>query len=186
MSDSSTRADDCGTALVRIMKDAGMVIDYTRIVEYEGKRRDIPTLDIISAPMYLRDFNVACDHVASLVAKIEVALSAAKSNMESEEAKAKLERAPKYFEENKTLGALKDSSALRDTYLALDEAYSRSRQQYEALKALHKFVENKLEAFKRDYYSVKSIYAAWIGTPGSKTGYEGMTSGGKIGDTPEE
>lgn len=181
-----TNIDNYGLELVRVIRDIGIVIEYSKIRDYESKRKEIVTLDIISAPMYMRDFNSACDHVAGIIAKIELALSAAKVEMKAEEAKAKLERAPQYLKDHGLLESMKDSDSLRKTYLNLDEQYKQAVQKHDALEALHKYMVNKLDAFTRDYYSVKSIFTSLNGSPGSKTGYGGLTSGGKIGDTSND
>lgn len=187
MTDKLVKIEDYGLDLVQLIKEIGIVIDYTRIAKYEVQRRDLVCIDLTSAPMYLRDFNDACDHISNLMAKLKLALSAAADEMGAEESKAKLERAPEYFEKNDTLGgAIKDSSALRDTYVRMDPIFRRAKQKVEALTALYKFLGDKYSAFERDYYSAKKIYENIGGSPGSKNGYNGLTSGGKIGDASND
>ena len=184
MSDKLIKIDDYGLDLVQLIKEIGIVVDYSQIAKYEQQRKDLVNLDLTSAPMYLRDFTDACYHVSNVLAKLRLALSAANYEMDAQESKAKLERAPVYFEENDTLGgAIKDSSALRDTYVRMDALFRRAKQRVEALTALYKFLNDKYSSFEKDYYSAKKIYDNLGGGPGAKTGYHGMSSGGKIGDS---
>jgi len=187
MKNGLIKIDDFGLDLVQLIKEIGIVIDYTEISKYEAQRKDITTLDIFSAPIYLRDFNEACDHVSNLLAKLELALSESIIEMDSQEAKAKMERAPIYFKENDILGGgIKDSATLRETYLKLDPFYKVARQKVNALKALYKFLEKKMKAFERDYYSVKQIHDKMSDAPSSHTGYHGMSSGGRLGDATND
>lgn len=168
--------DDYGADLVEIMISLNLVVDYSKIREFEALRADIHQLDAISAPRYMRDFNVACDVVSNLLTKVRVALAAQAAQRNEEEAKAVLERAPLYFKENNTLSDLKDSTTLRNHYVNIDPQYKAASLKYEALKALVQFLEDKLDEFKRHHFTVKQMHSEMIGLPSSKSGFDGHRS----------
>lgn len=170
------KIEDYGNDLVKLIKEMGIVLDYTEIAKAELKRSEIPTMSVMSAPMYIKDFNEACANVSRLLIKVRLAFGRARAARKAEEAKAVLERAPKYFEEKGTLKSMKDSTALRNHYVNIDEGFQRAYDKYKALEALEQFLVDKLDEFKRDFYSVKQIHGGMIGDPSTKTGYDGIKS----------
>lgn len=171
-----------------IAKTAGQVpalqleLDLTKVKEYEALQKDLVSLDINSGPMYMRDFNIAYELVSKLVSEVEKAYENAVMQRKHEEAKAKIERAPKYFEENKTLTpSLKDSMSLREAYVALDPEYLAAKERENSLHALLTYLQNKLEFFRSSHDDARKIYDKMASGPFGRGGYDAPPSGGKIG-----
>ena len=166
------------SGLVKITKDQrGLVLDLSSLVNIEKLRADIPTVDVFSAPAYMRDFTTACDILGRMICEAQRELDRAALNAKHEEAMAKLDRALPYLKEKGVLETMKDSNSLRETYVYLDEAYLEAKEKEASLKALVSYLENKMSCFARDHYTVKMIYDKF--QPSSPVG---MKSGGNIGD----
>lgn len=150
-------------------------LDVSELVKYDKMKRDLAHIDIITGAALMRDFLNAYEIAADLAIKAKYMLEGAVENMKHEEAKAVLERAPKYFEENETLSkSIKDSKSLRETYLQLDEQYRNSKEKVAALKALVRLLDNKVDSYRMAHDDAKKIYSQLAGGPFGKTGYQGM------------
>ena len=151
--------------------------ELERLKQYDLLKLDLLRIDIASGPFYMREFNSAYMLASAMVSSLREKHGQAKLDMQHEEAKAKLERAPKYFEENKTLSAsLKDSGALRDTYVNLDEDYLLAAERVNVLEAMLAYFTKLAESYKMAHDDAKKIYAGIIDAPGGKKAYEGMPS----------
>lgn len=162
--------------VARTAAEMGLSVDLSGLVEIEAMRRDINTVDIASAPMLMRDFTTACDLLSKAIHSVKLALGKAEQTVTYEESKALIDRAPKFFAENKD--GPKDSMALRQTYVPLDELYRKAVENKNALKALLQYLEDKRELYKMDHYTVKSTYDK-MELPHGSSG--GLASGGAIG-----
>jgi hypothetical protein len=167
------------SGLIQVSKDQrNIVVELTDLVRIEKMRGDISTLDVYTAPTYMRDFTTACDILGRMIAEAQKALDSATMDAKHEEAKAKLDRATEYFQANGTLDKMKDSNALRDTYVQLDPIYRAAKERESSLKALVSYLENKLSCYKMDHYTVKAMYDKFTSSPEESVG---MKSGGKMG-----
>lgn len=135
----------------------GATVDLTKIKEIEKLRGDITTVDVYSAPLLMREFTTACDILARAAHDVKNAITAANKVMVQEESKALLERAPLYFA-GRDMGNVKDSMSLREKYIGLDQLYLAAVERRDALKALLKYIEDKMEFYKMDHYNVKATY----------------------------
>jgi hypothetical protein len=172
MSDSSTAIVKHYDHAIERFKDELLVV-----LHYAALKEKLPDIGILNGPDYIRDFSVAYERTNDLLAKIEGAYEAALLDADHEEAKAIFERAPAYFAENNVcVSNVKDSAALRKSYLALDELYIAAKEKVAALKALKKWLENTLESFKMAHDDAKKIYDKCAGGPYGKSGYDGMPS----------
>ena len=175
MSDIAKVVQESG--LVKTTKDQrGLVLDLSSLVKIEKLRADIPTVDVYSAPAYMRDFTTACDILGRMICEAQRELDRATLNAKHEEAMAKLDRAIPYLKEKGVLDSMKDSNSLRETYVQLDPLYREAKEKEAALKALVSYLENKLSCYKMDHYTVKMTYDKF--TPSNPVG---MASGGKVG-----
>ncbi len=158
-------------------------VDFSSLQDSEALKADLVSIDLVSGPMYMQTFLEAFEKVARIGIEAHRLLDGAKNEVNHQEALAKLERAPLYFEVNGTCkGGVKDSGALRETYLSLDGQYLAAKERVDMLTALVKFLDNKLDAYKMAHDDSKKIYDKLSEGPFAKTGYEGMSSGGKLGD----
>lgn len=163
--------------------DTGMsLVDLTELARIEALRKDITSVDLYSAPMFMRDFTTACMAISRAIQNVKNALSLAERDAAYEESKALLERAPLYFAERKAEGGMKDSMAQRQAYVAMDQQYREAVGRKDQLKALLRYLEDKMELYKMDHYTVKMIYSKMESPHG---GDSGMKSGGKTGDREE-
>ena len=167
------------SGLIQVSKDqCTILVELTDLVRIEKLREDISSLDVYTAPIYMRDFTTACDILGRMIAEAQRALDTAVLDAKHEEAKAKLDRAGEYFKENGTLDKMKDSNALRETYVQLDPIYREAKEKESSLKALVSYLENKLSCYKMDHYTVKAMYDKFTSSPDESVG---MKSGGKMG-----
>ena len=159
-------------------KDEEQILsEMAALMKYDEQKKELTHIDVMSGPMYMRDFNFAYERTARLIAHVQVMYEKAELDSNHEEAKALLERAPKYFEEHNILSKnLKDSAALRQTYLALDQAYIDAKERVGALKALLAWLRNMLESFKMAHDDSKKIYTQFVDGPSGKTGHGGIRS----------
>jgi hypothetical protein len=153
-------------------------VNLSVVVKYEALKADLTSLDIVSGPMYMRDFNVAYEEVSKLAIQVQHLLEGAIEEMDHQEALAKFERAPEYFKTKEILsGTIKDSGQLRDAYVSMDHQYRAAKERVAMLRALVKYLDVKAESFKMAHDDAKKIYGALTAGPFGKSGYEGMSSG---------
>jgi hypothetical protein len=153
-------------------------IDLSPLTEYDAQKSELTTIDIVSGPLLMRNFLQAHEEAMQISIKVKFKLDQAIDKMKHEEARAILERAPAYFEENDvTKGRVKDSKSLRDTYVQMDKEYAEAREQVNALKALSKFIENKADSFRIAHDDAKKIWAQLNEGPYARTPYETIPSG---------
>jgi hypothetical protein len=160
--------------------------ELSKLIPYEQLKRDLVSIDSLSAPAYMRDFNLAFEFASRVVAKLKYFHGRAKERSKEEESKAILERAPMYFEKHNILkdkGGLKDSSSLRDTYAKIDVEYQQAKDEENMLEALLEYYEKLVESYKMAHDDAKKIYDK---TTSNGTPYGGMASGGNIGDRTNE
>jgi hypothetical protein len=151
--------------------------ELERLKQYDLLKTDLLRIDNLSGPFYMREFNSAFMLASAMVSSLKEKCSQAKLEMDHQEAKAKLERAPKYFEENKTLNSsLKDSGALRDTYVKLDEVYLLAAERYNVLEAVLAYFTKLQESYKMAHDDAKKIYAGIIDSPANRGEYQGIPS----------
>jgi hypothetical protein len=162
-------------------------VDLTPLRQFETWKEDLTSIDLASGALYMRRFIRAYEWCTKLAIDLHKRLEDAIVESEHQEAKAKLERAPAYFEANKDkLGGMKDSSTLRETYLAMDDEYRKSREKVNALRALAKFLDVKAESFRMAHDDAKKIYDKLLGNDPGMRGRMGMPSAeGGIGSVEE-
>ena len=159
---------------------ADIQVDLTKVLKYDAQLLDLTSVDVVSGPMFMRDFNIAYDKMAQIVSNITKMYEDAVENRKHEESKAILERAPEYFAKNDTMnGKLGDSAALRKTYVHLDEKYMKAKERENALKALLLYLDKKLDSFKMAHDDAKKIFDKFSSGPSGQTGYDGPKSGGR-------
>lgn len=159
-------------------------LDVGKLKEYEEKKRDLVGIDFLSGPLLMRDFMYAYEESSKLATRARKQLELATDHMKHEEAKAILERAPVYFEQNDTLGgSIKDSNKLRETYLHMDREYLTAKEVVAAYKAIVRWLDNKTESFKMAHDDAKKIYAQLASGP--STTFEGFRKGEGIGITDD-
>lgn len=154
-------------------------IEATPLAKFDAWKEEMESIDLTSGPQIMRKLLQAYEWTTKAAITVHKRLGDAIEDMKHEEAKAKLERFSDYYEANKTkLGALKDSAALRDTYLALDEEYRKSVARVNMLKALSKFMDNKADSYRMAHDDAKKIYDKVLGQTRSGNGSYGAPNGG--------
>jgi len=168
------------TALAQFKKRFFTPIEQNmeRLLKYEVQKKDLVAVDVNSGPMYMRDFNKAFDILSILIAKTDEEYEGAVAERKNEEAKAVLERATEYFEQNDILhNGIKDSVSLRETYMKRDPKYLEARDKENFLKAFLKYLQNMQDSFKMAHDDAKKIYDKVANNSGGT--YTGIPSGGK-------
>ena len=161
---------------------ADIQLDLTQVKKYENLQKDLISIDVVSGPMYMRDFNAAYELVARMVARIEREYEQAILRRKQEEAKAKLERAPKYFADHpEFMGNLKDSFSLRESYADVDPLHLEAKEAEIALQALLAYLKCKMDFFRSAHDDSRKIYDKMASGPFGQSGHQGMPSGGKMG-----
>ena len=128
-------------------------IDVTSLVEYTGKIREIGSFNKMMAANYLRDFIEAMDLTSGLLASAIKDDLEAKSNLDTHESIAFLDRAKAYLVERD----IKDTAEARKRYVNIDEDVIEARQHKAKTEALVVFLKNKFVVFKCAHDDVKKI-----------------------------
>ena len=152
------------------------------IAKFDSWKSELEGLDLTSGPLLMRKFLQAFEWTTKAAIAVHKRLDDAIENKNHEEAKAKLERFSDYYTANKAkLGALKDSSSLRESYLSLDEPYRKACAKVNMLRALAKFLDNKAESYRMAHDDSKKIYDKLLGKVPPGSGSYGNPDG-SIGD----
>ena len=128
-------------------------IDVTSLVEYTGKIKEIGSLNKLMAANYLRDFIQAMDLTSGMLASAIKDDLDAKSNLDTHESIAFLDRAKAYLVERD----IKDTAEARKKYISVDEDVIDARQHKAKTEALVVFLKNKFVIFKCAHDDVKKI-----------------------------
>ena len=157
------------------------LVDITPLREFEVWKEQLTSVDLTSGALYMRRFIRAYDWCMKVSIDLHRHLERANDEAKHEEAKAKLERFPAYFKANKEqFGSLKDSAAIRDVYLELDESYRLAREKSNAIRAMVRLMDSKADSFRMAHDDAKKIYQAAI--DGARLGGTGgMPSAGNGG-----
>lgn len=154
--------------------------DITAVIKYEEEKKELTQVDLMSGPMYMKDFNRAFDLLSGAIGKLKTRLISAQSHLDEQEALAKFERAPEYFKDKGIPNnQIKDSISLRESYLPLDKEYRKAKERVEAMKALIWWLESWRKTFQMAHDDAKKIFASFM--ENSRGGHSGITSGGSTG-----
>ena len=176
-------ASDAQVSIAVAAKSMEGAVDLASLQIYDARKMDIQSIDLVNGPLYMRDFLAAFEAAAKMAIRARKKYEDAKTEAKHQEAKAKLERFTAYYEANKaTLGALKDSSSLRDAYVDLDQDYMDAKERVNALQALTAYLDNKTESYRMAHDDAKKIYGQLQSGPFARSGYTGLSSGGHLGD----
>jgi hypothetical protein len=139
--------------LVRV-QEAVDAIDLTKIAEYTRKLKDIGSgFNKMMAPVYLRDFVIAFDVSSVMLARAIQADLQTKSELETAEAIAFLDRAPDYF---KAKGE-KPTVESRKAYVALDPDVIQAKELQAKTTALVSLLRNKVIEFREAISAIKTL-----------------------------
>jgi len=128
-------------------------IDVTKLVEYTRKIKDIGSLNKMMAPSYLRDFIIAYDICGSMLAMAVRYDLDASTELETAKAIAYLDNAGEYLK-NK---GIKESSAARERYVAIDATVITASNTKAKTTALVMLLKNKLQDFRMAHDDVKKM-----------------------------
>lgn len=144
--------------------------ELEKLQKYEILKKDLVSIDVYSGPTYMRDFTLAYQLVSRIVASLKKLLGDAADEVAHQEAIAKLERAPRYFEEKGILskkgkGGLKDSAALRDMYVQIDKDYREAKRKKNILDALSSYYTNLLNSYRMSHDDAKKVWDKFSNAP---------------------
>lgn len=158
------------------------LVDVTPLREFEGWKEQLTSVDLTTGALYMRRFIRAYDWCMKISVDLHRHLERASDAAKHEEAKAKLERFPAYYKANKEqFGSLKDSAAIRDVYLELDEPYRLAREKANAIRAMVRLMDSKADSFRMAHDDCKKIYTAALESARLGGGNVGMPSAGNGG-----
>lgn len=128
-------------------------VDVTKLVEYTRKIKDIGSLNKMMAPSYLRDFIIAYDLCGSMLAAAVRYDLDATTELETAKAIAYLDKAGDYLKDK----GIKESSAARERYVAIDPDVIASSNTKAKTTALVVLLKNKLQDFRMAHDDVKKM-----------------------------
>jgi len=132
----------------------GIPANMRDIYQWESMIEEIPRVNSMNGPFYMREFLKAKEVTSSYYCKLMYQYEQAKNKTKIEFALSYLERSQGYIKAN----GLKDTDETKKQYVQIDAAYNAAKDNEDMLKALVTLMGNKVDKFQSAHDDVKKIF----------------------------
>jgi hypothetical protein len=146
--------------------DSQLSINITSLAEYLEKVKDIPSLNKMMGPTYLKTFIEGQDVCGAMLAKAIREEARAKARLDQAKSIAYLEKATEYLQSK----SIKVTDESRKKYVDIDPDVIKAQDQKNMLEAMVVLLKNKLAILRQSHDDVKKI----IYGDQNQTPWEGM------------
>jgi hypothetical protein len=129
-------------------------VDMTEVLAYANKVSELPTVNSITGPFYMKEFLAAFNLASHHASRVSLEYERARDASRRARAVAHLDRAPEWLEK---MGR-KVTEGACEQYVERDPDYIQAREREAYLKALMELLDNYIHLFKSAHDDAKKIY----------------------------
>lgn len=129
-------------------------LDMTEIYRYQAMLEELPHVNSITGPLYMREFAAAADMASSFYSRITLDRDQAANKVKEEQALAYLERSEDYIKAK----GLKSTDETKKQYVQIDPNYKKAKDILDVLNAIMTLLESKMKRFQDAHDDAKKIF----------------------------